>query len=165
MLVVENCRIYGFRQAGIDLEPAASTNLTMKNVSITGGATGVRINGSSGSVNASLSNVTIKGSGNGIDALFGSIDVTDSTISQSSGTGVLAKAGTVTLVNSALTGNNVAAQAQTGATVRLSNVDVFDNSTGFGCGGGTLASAGNNHKAGTVGGGAACAPNATITVQ
>ena len=165
MLVVEDCAIYGFSQAGIDLEPAASTTLAVKNVSITGGAIGVKVNGSSGSVNASLSSVSIRGSGDGIDALFGSTDVRDSTISQSSGTGVLAEAGSVTVVNSALTGNNVAAQAQTGATVRLSNVDVFDNSTGFGCGGGTLASAGNNHKAGNVGGGAACAPNAAITVQ
>lgn len=107
----------------------------------------------------------LEAAGTEIDALFGTTDVRDSTISQSSGTGVLAEAGTVTVVNSALTGNNVAAQAQTGATVRLSNVDVFDNSTGFGCGGGTLASAGNNHKGGNVGGGAACAPNATITVQ
>ena len=165
MLVVENCAIYGFSQAGIDLEPAASTTLAVKNVSITGGATGVKVNGSSGSVNASLSNVSIRGSGNGIDALFGTTDVRDSTISQSSVTGVLAEAGSVTVVNTALTGNNVAAQAQTGATVRLSNVDVFDNSTGFGCGGGTLASAGNNHKKGNIGGGAACAPNAAITVQ
>jgi hypothetical protein len=165
MLVVENCSIYGFSQAGIDLEPAASTNLAVRNVSITGGATGVRVNGSSGTVNASLSNVSIKGSVNGIDALFGTTDVRDSSISQSSGTGVLAEAGSVTLVNTALTGNSVGAQAQTGAIVRLSNVDVFDNSTGFGCGGGILASAGNNHKGGNVGGGAACIPNATITVQ
>src|SRR5713101_3761600 len=165
MLVVENCAIYGFGQAGIDLEPAASTSLAMKNVSITGGATGVRVNGSSGTVNASLSNVSIRGSVNGIDALFGTTDVRDSTISQSSGSGVLAEAGSVTVVNTALTGNNVGAQAQTGATVRLSNVDVFDNSTGFGCGGGILASAGNNHKGGNVGGGAACIPNAAITVQ
>ena len=37
-------------------------------------------------------------------------------------------------------------------TVRLSNNGVYNNLTGFGCGGGTLASAGNNRKAGNAGG-------------
>ena len=43
----------------------------------------------------------------------------------------------------------------------------MNNKTGFACGGGgSLATAGNNPKAGNVGGVVAvCAPNATITVQ
>jgi hypothetical protein len=105
LLVVENCSIYGFTQSGINVDLTTGGNLAMKNVSITGGAIGVRVSGSSGSVNASLSDVSIKGSGNGIDALFGTTEVRDSIISQSSGTGVFAEAGTVTVMNTALTGN------------------------------------------------------------
>jgi hypothetical protein len=37
----------------------------------------------------------------------------------------------------------------TGSTIRLSNNDVYDNQTGFACGGGTLASAANNQKRAT----------------
>lgn len=73
--------------------------------------------------------------------------------------------GTVSLESNMLTGNGTAAQASTGATIRLSNNDLFDNSSGFGCGGGVLASAGNNRKAGNTGGGTVCPPTATINVQ
>jgi hypothetical protein len=37
----------------------------------------------------------------------------------------------------------------TGSTIRLSNNDVYDNQTGFACGGGTLASAADNQKRAT----------------
>jgi hypothetical protein len=50
--------------------------------------------------------------------------------------------------------------------VRLSNNGIYNNLTGFGCGGGTLASAGNNRKAGNVGGVvAACSPTVAVTLQ
>ena len=43
-------------------------------------------------------------------------------------------------------------QSEPGAVVRLSNNGVYNNLTGFGCGGGTLASAGNNRKGNNTGG-------------
>jgi hypothetical protein len=50
--------------------------------------------------------------------------------------------------------------------VRLSNNGVYNNQTGFGCGGGTLASAGNNRKAGNTGGGVpVCSPTVAVTIQ
>jgi hypothetical protein len=62
--------------------------------------------------------------------------------------------------------NNVAVQATNTATVRLSNSSIYNNMTGFGCGGGTLASAGNNRKAGNMGGVVpVCAPTVAITIQ
>jgi Right handed beta helix region len=92
--------------------------------------------------------------------------VINSTITQNSGFGVHALGGTsITGENSLLANNGVAVQAEVGATIRLSNNGVYNNLTGFGCGG-TLASAGNNRKANTVGGGVpVCAPNAAITLQ
>ena len=50
--------------------------------------------------------------------------------------------------------------------VRLSNSSIYNNQTGFGCGGGTLASAGNNRKAGNTGGVVpVCAPTVAVTLQ
>ena len=71
------------------------------------------------------------------------------------------------MLDSRLVSNNIAVQADSLSTIRLSNNDVMNNKTGFACGGGgTLATAGNNRKAGNVGGVVpVCQPNAAITVQ
>ena len=61
--------------------------------------------------------------------------------------------------------NNVAVQASGAAVVRLSDNSIY-NLTNFGCGGGTLASAGNNRKAGNQGGVVpVCSPTVVITIQ
>ena len=99
-------------------------------------------------------------------ATGGNVTVSNSTITDNRGVGVLAQAGTISVLESRLVSNQVAVQADPFGTVRLSNNDVMNNKTGFGCGGGVLASAGNNRKAGNVGGVVpTCAPNAAITVQ
>ena len=65
-----------------------------------------------------------------------------------------------------ITTNNVAVQADGTGQVRLSNSSIYNNQTGFGCGGGTLASAGNNRKAGNTGGVVpVCAPTVAVTLQ
>jgi hypothetical protein len=100
-----------------------------------------------------------------IEASEGNTTVINSTLTGNSGFGVHALGGSITVENSLLANNGVAVQAETGATIRLSNNGVYNNLTGFGCGG-TLASAGNNRKANNVGGVVpVCSPNATITVQ
>jgi hypothetical protein len=164
MLVVENCSISGFTQNGIEIASSATTALSVRKTSITGGAAGVRI--TSGTVSASLRDVSIVGATNGVYASSGTVNVSHSVIAQSTGVGALADGGAVvSLESNMLTGNSTAVQALTGSTVRLSNNDLFDNSAGFGCGGGILASAANNRKAGNNGGGTVCAPTATINVQ
>jgi hypothetical protein len=164
-LVVEQCTIYGFTQNNIDVSLSASGQLVVSNTSSTGGTTGLRLAGTAGQLAAFLDRVSIKGATNGVDASFGATEVSNSVVTQNSGFGLFAEGGTISVVGSMLTNNGTAAQAQSGSTIRMSNNDIYDNLTGFGCGGGTLASAGNNRKAGNVGGGAACAPNATINVQ
>ena len=94
------------------------------------------------------------------------MSVSKSVIAQNTGVGVLADGGgNVNLESNMLTGNGTAAQALTGSTIRLSNNDVFDNTSGFGCGGGILATAANNRKANNIGGGTVCSPTMTINVQ
>lgn len=75
--------------------------------------------------------------------------------------GVLAEQGTISVANSLLTNNGVAVRAVTPGRVRLSNNEIFDNTTGLqGCG--RISSAGNNKRAGSPG----CSPGAApITVE
>jgi hypothetical protein len=165
-LIVERSTLSGFKQRNIDVSLSGAGALVLMDVSMSGGTAGVRVNSTGGRVEVSLSSVSIKGATTGIDALVGLTTVTDSVITHNSGHGVLAGGGTVTVENSMLTSNNVAVEAQPGATIRLSNNGVYDNLTGFACGGGTLASAGNNRKGGNVGGSVpVCAPNAVIAIQ
>jgi len=166
-LIVENTTIHGFTASGIDIDPIHSGNVSIKNVSITGGTNGVRVDGLAGTlVRVSLTGVTIQGTTNGIDTLFGSTSVNHSVISGNAGIALFAEAGVLSADNVMLAGNGIAAQSMAGATIRLSNNTVYDNLTGFGCGGGILASAGNNRKAGNSGGtGSACAPTTVIAVQ
>ncbi len=51
-----------------------------------------------------------------------------------------------------ITTNHVGVEATGTGTVRLSDNSIYNNLTGFGCGGRTLASAANNRKAGNTGG-------------
>jgi hypothetical protein len=165
-LVVEKCTIEGFSQNGIDVSLTGDGNLEVNNTSITRVAGGIHLTSTTGRLQASLDRVHIRGSVNGVDSLYGQVQVSNSVITQNSGVGIFAEGGSISVVNSMLTSNGIAVQSQTGATVRLSNNDVYDNLTGFACGGGTLASTGDNRKGGNVGGSVTtCAPNATVSLQ
>jgi hypothetical protein len=162
-LIIENCTIYGFTVNDIDVALTGSGNLIVRDTTMTGGAKGVNVFGTLGTVTASLDHVSVRGTATAIDGQFGVTSVTGSLLTGSSAFGALAEGlATVAIDNSVLTFNAVAVQANVGATARASNNDIHDNQSGWGCGGGTLASAGNNRKA-NVGGG--CPPNASITLQ
>lgn len=159
-LVVEDSTITGFTQIGIDM--ATPGNLAVKHTSITDVLAGVRLTAAG---RASLTDVTIKDASNGINTFAGTTTVNNSVIAHNAWYGLIAEGGVISADNVMLSGNNVAAQAQAGATLRISNSSVFDNLTSFGCGGGTLASAANNRIAGNGGGAAPCPPNAVIPIQ
>jgi hypothetical protein len=167
-LIVDNVSFTGFTQNGIEMAGAAgavnTTGLVVRNSTFSGGAAGVKL--TSGGVNASLYNVSIRGATNGVDVVSGTVDIRNAVFARNSGFGVLAEGGTIDVSDSLFHGNGTAVQSQTGSTIRIANSDFYNNQAGFGCGGGTLASAGNNRKGGnTGGGGSVCAPNATITIQ
>jgi len=124
-LVIENCSISGFAQNGIEVSSTGAKNLLVKNSATTDDVAGIHLTNTTGS-----------------DTL---VQVTNSLITGNTGFGVRAEGkGTISIANSLLTNNGVAIQAETLATVRLSNNEVFDNRTDLGCGGGTLASWKNN---------------------
>jgi hypothetical protein len=123
---------------------------------------GIRFNSGAALI---IDDVLVHGFVTGIETYVGKTVVKHSLIAQNSSFGVNVVGGTVTMESSVLTNNYIAAQAMTAGTLRLSNTDIFNNTSGLGCGGGTLASAGNNRKAGNPGGVAAvCAPTVAITV-
>jgi hypothetical protein len=169
-LVVKDCKILGFSQNGINVALNQSTNasVAVTNTSVTGGAVGLFFsNTGTGKLTGSLDRVTVEGAATGVETNSANsfVTVNNSTLMNNSSFGVLGASGALSVESSIFSSNGVALQSNTGATVRVANNGIYDNLTGFGCGGGTLASAGNNRKGNNVGGGSACTPTTTITVQ
>jgi hypothetical protein len=164
MLVVQDVTISNFTQNGIDVFLNGSRSVNIRNVTVTGAAIGIRVTTTAGTPKTSITNTTVRGTGIGIDIFAGVADISRSIISQNTSFGVVADAlGVVSIESSQLTGNGVAGQANGGsATLRLSNNDIYDNTTALGCGGGLIMSVPNNRTAGS---GAGCGPTMAIPVQ
>jgi hypothetical protein len=180
IITLRNLDIHG---AGVGTYGVLFSNgkqLNIESTTITGFTnSGVFVPVMTGAGNLAVTNSTISatanslpGLGNAIEVNFGNAIVSHSLITENTGTGLLAaNYGVINADNNVLTYNGVAARAGVGTTpgvvaVRLSNNDVYNNGTGFGCGPGTLASAGNNRKGSNSGGTvAACAPTVIITQQ
>ena len=152
---------------------APQTNtVTLRNIQINGagltlGTTGVRVFGSTTVI---LDRVSIFGFGtNGVLAEDTSkVSINDSVFFNISGIALHSlDSATLTVENSQVNGNNIAVQADLGSEIRMANNGFYNNKTGFACGtGGTLASAGNNRKAGNTGGVVpTCIPTVAITLQ
>jgi hypothetical protein len=152
--------------------PPQTNTVTLRNIQINGAGTTWGTNGIHvfGATTVFLDNVNVFGfSTNGVLTEGTSkLSITNSSFFNNAGVALHSiGSSTLTVENSQINGNNIAVQADLGSTIRLTNNGVYDNKTGFACGtGGTLASAGNNRKAGNVGGVVAtCTPTVAITVQ
>ena len=153
-LVVENVRILDFLTDGVVMSSEFPTpppqNLVITKSAISAGfnANGIRVND-------------------------GIATISHSVISDNGRTAVTAiGTGIINLDSNVLSGNGVAVQAgfgsgvSTAAIIRLSNNDFYGNLTAFGCGEGSLLSAGNNRKGNNTGGSSpTCAPTGAITQQ
>lgn len=168
-LLVENCSISGFTTRGIDVSLAASGDLYVNDTSITKSAIGIRVASTAGLALAMLDNVRLEGQTTGLEvAGNGRATVSDSVISGNTGQGVIATASTA-VVN--VEGSQVAFNeligincSVSGATIRVSNNEIYNNTTGINIAGGcTVSSSGNNR---VFGNGASTAPNGpAITLQ
>ncbi|HYR89151.1 MAG TPA: hypothetical protein VE422_34060 [Terriglobia bacterium] len=166
MLVVEHCNISGYQSHAIDVALTAAGGLIVRDTTMTGGATGILMTTTSGTLTGVAQNVSIRNAASGVHTLAGAIHVFDSVITGSSSYAMFAEGGIISLENSLVVHNNIAVQAQANATIRLSNNDFYDNLTAFACGAGTVMTAANNRKQGNSGGSvAACPPNGSITIQ
>jgi hypothetical protein len=165
LLTVDHCTFDSFTQKGIDVSTAGSAMVDVRDTTIRGGAVGVYVNAAV-RADVSLNNVSIRGSAIGVENVSGFTTLVNSTLSFNGNSGVLAEGGSVTIERSMLSSGGTAVNVMPGATIRISDNGFYNNLSAFGCGGGTLASATNNRKAGNGGAAdAACAPNATISIR
>jgi len=168
-LTVENSSISGFTGRGIDVTLTATGDLFVKNTSITNCGTGVFISTTGAFVLAALNNVDLKGNANGVEASTnGRVMISNSNISENTSNGLLASTASsqinvegCQIAFNALVGVNASVS---GSAIRLSNNQIYNNTTGISISGGaTVSSAGNNR---VFANGGSTAPNGpAITVQ
>ena len=149
-VMVDHCQIYGFTGNAIDVSVTNPVKILVQDSTFsgTGGSSGgVVLEGTSGPgpVTALLKNVSIQGTGTAVHTYRGHIDVIRSTF-QGNAYGALAELGSINIDDSMFSYNGTALQAMPTASVRMSNLDIFNNDVGIGSGGGTVLSAGNNRK-------------------
>jgi hypothetical protein len=150
-------------QNGIDVESStANANVIVKDTTIRGGTNGIQVTSPGAAVRVSVDRTSIHAATTGIDASGGSVDVTNSVLTGNTFIAFHGQVGTHSIIDSQISGNrNVGMQAVAGATINVSGNSIMDNPFAFGCGGGTIASAGDN-RVNTVGG---CPPAAVLPVQ
>ena len=160
---IHDCVIFGFTAGaahGINDERSAGGKLFISNTIIRDNAqSGVVVLPSSGStaIQAFLHNVRLEGNGNsGLAASTGSrVTISNSLVARNTNFGLYANstAGTAELnaEGCVVVGNGQGVFADTGSTIRISNLHVTNNTTGLG-GTGTFATYGNNRIAGNSGG-------------
>jgi hypothetical protein len=164
--VGENASILGASVNGIVITAPAGEVVTLKNLVINGvntGVVGIKVNSSA---NVIVDNVHVLGFNIGLEGNQGLTVVNNSRFTNNRSFGVISKGGPISVENSLITTNGVGVQADGSGIVRLTNTGIYNNATSMGCGGGTLATAGNNRLAGNVGGIVpVCTPTVAITVQ
>ena len=167
-VTVENCSISGFTNRGIEVALAANGTLTVKDTNINNTGTGIRATTTSGAALVSLDNVNIESSTIGIEALANSrFTISNSVITRNAQHGVLANASTA-IIN--LEGSQVSFNDLTGinanvsgSVIRISNNEIYNNTTGVTfVGGATVASANNNRVDGNN---ATTLPNSTVNID
>jgi hypothetical protein len=156
-LTVDNVTITGFTSRGIDVDKSASANLYVRDTRIANVATGIRVFTGLGGINAQIDNVHIdNASASGLEVASGSTiaSISNSVIMNAAGSGLLMSGGgfinasKTTIARSGIAVNSNAAAG----SIRVSAMNLQDNSTGFAiASGATISSAGNNKVIGTVG--------------
>jgi Right handed beta helix region len=171
-LLVDNVTIVGFTGDGIDVAKTAAGNLHVKNTTITQGSTnttgtGIRLNTTAGLLLAMIEDSHIGDMNNGIEVAVGRATISNSVISGNASHGILAS-NAAAVVNvegcqiafNALVGVNASVS---GATIRVSNNEIYNNTTGINiAAGGIVNSAGNNRVFGNGGSAAVLGPAIVI---
>lgn len=180
-VVIDNCRIFGFVQAGILLQPNSATNIEIRNTEIvnnTGAsAGGILVKPQGGRASVTLDRVTAEFNPFGLrvdgtaSAQPISVTVRDSTLSNNTASGLAVATGgaggtaTVAADHDTLTGNGLYGVLVAGAqsSVLLGGAVVTGNGTGlYAASGGYLGSYGTNAVNGN---GKDGAPSAVLTLK
>lgn len=149
---------------GVSIGTTGNIAIVVKDSTIQAGTAALLVAPVVGFANVSVSNSTLTGAQTGIDARAGLTSVTSSEISNHSLYGVHSQGNaSVSVERSQLLATGLAVQADPGSTIRLGDNGLYNNTTLFGCTGGTISSQGNNRRGGNTNQG--CAPNAVLAVQ
>jgi hypothetical protein len=174
VVTLRNLSLNGAGTGQVGVRFTNGKQLNLENVAISQSAqAGVLVATMAGLGGVVIKSSTVSNNVDGVRAAWGVVTVSNSVISGNSGFGLIAEnVGVINADSNLLTNDGVAVQAgnggagQGGATVRISNNDVYGNLNGFICAGGVLATDGNNRKGNNTGGpGTPCAPNGAITKQ
>jgi len=153
-VTVDNCTLSGFTTRGIDVSLAANGNLFVTNTRITNAATGIRVATTLGQAVATLDNVTLTGLTNGLEvAANGLATISNSVISENASNGVLASGANseINVASCQVAYNGLAGinASVSGARIRISNTNIYNNAAGISiAAGGVINSAVNNRVAG-----------------
>jgi hypothetical protein len=149
-VILDNVTIGSFTDAGVDITQSQSSNVFLRNVRISKGAVGVRINTSAGNVGGAFENVAIDGmTSHGVEGVANcALAMRNVEASRCGGSGFRSAAATVNMAveNSVSSGNNFGFEAILG-NLRIANSGMFFNNTN--CTNSVL-SAGNNRSAGNT---------------
>ena len=162
-LIVEGCVVYGFTSDGLEISPTTGTNfnIIVNNSSFMRNANGIRQATAIGTLNASYDRLNVSGNtGDGLQATGGTGNISRSVIDNNAGNGLTASGGAI--VNAAsnqVTSNGNGFNCVAPSTMRLSDNDIYRNTTGI-AGGGTYISFGNNRLLGNTSDGTLPAPTA-----
>lgn len=168
-LHVEHCTISQFTQSGIDIEPTSNPVLVfVSDTTSQDNLNGFYASGTGVLVQATIVNSRFENNTNGVFAADNTrFAILDSVASGNSGAGFIAQPNAgpaVVSIGNSMAGNNgIGVQSGGGtasANVRVSNVSLFLNATGFAAGTqGVITTFGNNSNSGSG------APTATLPLQ
>jgi hypothetical protein len=150
-LIVENTNVDGFTQNGIDLESSVNTQVSLRNVTVTGsGNAGVWVFPSAGTTNVELDNVNLSQGKYGLYVVSGRASMKNSVASANSSYGVCASSNG-TLVRIGVDDSLVSDNAGVGirsvgaqSSIYVSRTSVTGNATGLVPASGAMVSYGNN---------------------
>jgi hypothetical protein len=149
-LSVERCLIRGFSQNGIQINLSAAGAVYVTNTYITEVSNGIVAQTSAGALTVTLNQTTIVNvATNGFQAAGGTIDatITNSIISKAGANAVIGSAGSpqINVDSSTVSDSTTAFYSASGAVIRVSNNDIYNDVTDFSIPkGGIIQSASNN---------------------
>jgi len=170
-VTIDNCFIYGFKGGfvggvGVNVAAGANVQVDVRNTNITNSSFGFLAQTTGGFVSASLENVRMNdlpGVGVGAQSSGVFISVRNAFIKNAGFAAILGSgpSSQINVDHSELTNSAIAVSVTaSGATIRLNDNAIYNNTTDLAIsGGGTIATA-NNNKAG--GNGAGAVPNGTV---
>ncbi len=155
-VIIEDCQIFNFGTTGVLVNLTGSGALTMTRTTLDANQVGFRQTTTSGTLNTAITDSTIQNStGNGVQVDAGTLDISNSTVTNNGGAGMVAQGaiGSVLNANNNVVMNNGGAGIQSGtavATVRAIGNAVHRNGTGMAQTAGTFETCKNNKVRGNT---------------